>query len=124
MFDETVLIGTEGTRRPELGWGEFQFELHLAMVGPVGVRFGHPYGLALPDWRSWGHSVRYQKMERLLKLAFEMQGRRSGISLAEIEEEMGVGRRTAQRMRDAILRTFPQADEVETGERTKRWTIP
>ena len=53
-----------------------------------------------------------------------MQGRRSGISLTEIEETMGVGRRTAQRMRDAILRTFPQADEVDTGERTKRWTIP
>lgn len=68
--------------------------------------------------------MRYEKIERLLKLAMEMQGRRSGISLAEIEEIMGVSRRTAQRMRDAILRTFPQADEVETSDRTKRWTIP
>lgn len=68
--------------------------------------------------------MRYEKFEKLLKLAMEMQGHRSGISLAEIEELMGVSRRTAQRMRDAILRTFPQADEVETGEKTKRWTIP
>ncbi len=68
--------------------------------------------------------MRYEKAEKLLKLAMEMQGRRSGISLNEIEESMDVSRRTAQRMRDAILRTFPQADEVETGDRTKRWTIP
>lgn len=73
-------------------------------------------------WRE--NVVRYEKYEKLLKLAMDMQGRRSGISLAEIQEDMGVGRRTAQRMRDAILRTFPQADEVATGERTKRWTIP
>ncbi len=68
--------------------------------------------------------MRYEKFEKLLKLAMEMQGKRSGVSLADIEEQMGVGRRTAQRMRDAILRTFPQADEVESDERTKRWTIP
>lgn len=68
--------------------------------------------------------MRYEKFEKLLKLSMEMQGRRSGISLAEIQRDMGVSRRTAQRMRDAILRAFPQADEVDTGERTKRWTIP
>lgn len=68
--------------------------------------------------------MRYEKFEKLLRLAMDMQGRRAGVSLADIQEGMGVSKRTAQRMRDAILRTFPQADEVETGERTKRWTIP
>ncbi|WP_460019121.1 hypothetical protein [Magnetospira thiophila] len=28
------------------------------------------------------------------------------------------------RMRDAVLRNFPQAEEVETGKRVKRWRIP
>lgn len=68
--------------------------------------------------------MRYEKADNLLQLALEMQARRSGISLQEIEQQFRVGRRTAMRMRDGILRNFPQAEEVPTGERTKRWRIP
>lgn len=68
--------------------------------------------------------MRYEKADNLLQLALEMQAARGGLSLADIEERFGVGRRTAMRMRDAILRTFPQAEEVETDERIKRWRIP
>ena len=68
--------------------------------------------------------MRYEKCEKLLQLALEMQAARTGLSLQDIEERCGVGRRTAQRMRDAILRLFPQADEVSSDERIKRWRIP
>ena len=68
--------------------------------------------------------VRYEKADNLLQLALDMQAARSGLSLADIQERYAVGRRTAQRMRDAILRNFPQAEEVPTGEKTKRWRIP
>jgi len=68
--------------------------------------------------------VRYEKADNLLQLALEMQAARSGLSLQDIQEKFGVGRRTAMRMRDAILRNFPQAEEVETDERTKRWRVP
>ncbi len=66
--------------------------------------------------------MRYAKKGRLLKLALRMQGSPGGISLRDIEEEFGVGRRTAERMRDAVLDLFPEK-EVETDERTKRWRI-
>lgn len=69
-------------------------------------------------------SLRYEKADNLLQLALEMQAARQGLSLPDIQERFGVGRRTAMRMRDAILRNFPQAIEVDTGEKTKRWRIP
>lgn len=69
-------------------------------------------------------SLRYEKADNLLQLALEMQAARFGLSLQDIQERFAVGRRTAMRMRDAVLRNFPQAEEVETGEKTKRWRIP
>ncbi len=60
----------------------------------------------------------------MLQLAMELQARRTGMSLADIQESFDVGKRTAMRMRDSILRNFPQTEEVETDERTKRWRIP
>ena len=69
-------------------------------------------------------SLRYEKADNLLQLALEMQAARFGLSLQDIQERFGIGRRTAMRMRDAVLRNFPQAEEVETGEKTKRWRIP
>ena len=68
--------------------------------------------------------MRYEKADNLLQLALEMQAARGGLTLADIESKFGVGRRTAMRMRDALLRNFPQAEEVETSDRTKRWRIP
>ena len=68
--------------------------------------------------------MRYEKVDNLLVLALEMQAARGGLSLKDIESRFEVGRRTAMRMRDSVLRIFPQADEVSTDERTKRWRIP
>ncbi len=69
-------------------------------------------------------SLRYEKADNLLQLALEMQAARRGLSLQDIQERFGVGRRTAMRMRDAIMRNFPQALEVDTGDKSKRWRIP
>lgn len=68
--------------------------------------------------------MRYEKADNLLQLALEMQAARVGLSLMDIQQRFAVGRRTAMRMRDAIMRNFPQAEEVDTDERTKRWRIP
>jgi len=68
--------------------------------------------------------MRYEKAETMLHLALEMQAARGGLSLDDIERRFGVGHRTAQRMRDTILRLFPQAEEVAGDGRRKRWRIP
>ena len=46
-----------------------------------------------------------------------MQAKAEGVSLTDIEEEFNVGRRTAERMRDAIGRLIPEMYEADTGER-------
>jgi predicted DNA-binding transcriptional regulator YafY len=71
-----------------------------------------------------GERMRYEKADNLLQLALELQAARGGLSLADIENKFDVGRRTAMRMRDAAMRNFPQIEEVDTGERTKRWRLP
>lgn len=67
--------------------------------------------------------MRYSRAERLIQLALEMQAARGGLTIAEIEEKFEVSRRTAIRMRDAVIRAFPNSSEVQTGERTKRWRL-
>lgn len=67
--------------------------------------------------------MRYSRAERLIQLALEMQAARGGLTITDIEEKFDVSRRTAIRMRDAVMRAFPNASEVPTGERTKRWRL-
>lgn len=68
--------------------------------------------------------MRHEKAHNLLQLALEMQVSRQGVSLADIEERFGVGRRTAMRMRDAVVCVFPQVEEIAGDDRAKRWRMP
>lgn len=68
--------------------------------------------------------MRFEKSEQLLQLAMMMQASTAGIGLAEIQAEFEVGRRTAERMRDALSRLFPQVEEIRQDDKTKRWRIP
>lgn len=65
----------------------------------------------------------YEKMYDLFDLALAMQESSEGLSLEDIQRKYNVSRRTAERMRNALLNYFPQMEEVETGECTKRWRI-
>ena len=67
--------------------------------------------------------MRYSRAERLIQLALEMQAARGGLTINDIMERFDVSRRTAIRMRDAVIRAFPQADEVPSNDRTKRWRL-
>lgn len=68
--------------------------------------------------------MHYLKLETILRLALAFQGTREGLSLADIQQEFGVGRRTAERMRDAVARVFPQFERCDQGERIRRWRLP
>ena len=67
--------------------------------------------------------MRYERVEDILKLALLMQASYQGLSLNDIKEHFSVSRRTAERMRDAVVRLFPQIEEVDTGTKIKRWTL-
>jgi predicted DNA-binding transcriptional regulator YafY len=68
--------------------------------------------------------MRYSRQEDLLRLAVMMQGSAEGVSIADIEQTFGVSRRTAERMRDAVLRAFPQLEERPGVNGQKHWRFP
>jgi predicted DNA-binding transcriptional regulator YafY len=67
--------------------------------------------------------MRYGKAEQLLELETEFRARHLGMTLDEIQERFGVGRRTAQRMRDAVSRRHPDLIEDFGPDRKKRWRL-
>lgn len=67
--------------------------------------------------------MRHEKGARLLELARLLASSAEGLTLDEMAERMGVGRRTAERMRDAVWDVFPQLEAVEDPP-TRRFRIP
>ena len=66
--------------------------------------------------------MRHDKAVMVIELARRMAASAEGLTLDEMAEEMAVGRRTAERLRDAVLALFPQTEEVSDPP-TKRWRI-
>lgn len=64
---------------------------------------------------------RYSRVTDILDLIIFMLSKFNGVSLNDIQERYHISRRTAERMRDAVLTAFSQVDEIETGDRCKRW---
>lgn len=57
--------------------------------------------------------MRHEKATRLLELARLLASTAEGLTLDEMAQRLGVGRRTAERMRDAVREVFPQMEEIE-----------
>ena len=66
--------------------------------------------------------MRHDKAVLVIELARRMAASAEGMTLDEMAAESGVGRRTAERMRDAVLMLFPQVEEVSDPP-SKRWRI-
>ena len=69
--------------------------------------------------------MRYERLTELFGLAIRLQGSPGGLTIADIQEEFSVSRRTAERMRDAVEATFGplEAVDVGTGDRRIRWRL-
>ncbi len=69
--------------------------------------------------------MRYERVSELLRLAIHLQGTRSGLTIADIQHEFSVSRRTAERMRDAVETAFGPLDTVDTdsGDRHIHWRL-
>ena len=66
--------------------------------------------------------MRHDKAAMVIELARRMAASAEGLTIDEMARDMRVGRRTAERMRDAVLMLFPQAEEVSDPP-SKRWRI-
>jgi len=67
--------------------------------------------------------MRHEKAARLLDLARMLASSAEGMTLDEMAQALDVGRRTAERMRDAVWAAFPQMEVVEDPP-TRRFRIP
>src|ERR1700748_1096651 len=67
--------------------------------------------------------MRHEKAGRLLELARLLASTAEGLTLDEMAGRLDVGRRTADRMRDAVREVFPQLEEVDAPP-TRRFRIP
>ena len=65
--------------------------------------------------------MRQERLSELLHLAILLQGRRRGMSIGDICAEFAVGRRTAERMRDAVEAAFGALEQVERGDGRRRY---
>ena len=66
--------------------------------------------------------MRHDKAVMVIELARRLAASAEGLTLDEMSREMRVGRRTAERLRDAVLMLFPAVEEVSDPP-TKRWRI-
>jgi predicted DNA-binding transcriptional regulator YafY len=66
--------------------------------------------------------MRHDKTVLVMELARRMAGSAEGLTLDEMARDLGLGRRTVERMRDAVLQLFPAAEEVSDPP-YKRWRI-
>ena len=74
-----------------------------------------------------GKPMRYEKAETIVRIALDMQGSALGLSLDDIQRNYAdepLSRRTAERLRDAVERLFPQVEQANPGEVPKRWRLP
>ena len=67
--------------------------------------------------------MRHEKAANLLELARMLASSAEGLTLDEMADRLAVGRRTAERMRDAVRDVFPQLEEVDDPP-TRRFRIP
>lgn len=69
-------------------------------------------------------AMRYAPAENLLRLARHLAATRMGLTLDEMAGELGVGRRTVERMRDTLASMFPQMECRDDDGRVRRWLLP
>ena len=67
--------------------------------------------------------MRHEKAAAVLGLARRLAATAEGLTLDEMAEAMTVGRRTAERMRDAVREMFPELEEIDDPP-TRRFRIP
>lgn len=67
--------------------------------------------------------MRYDKTRKILELARALASSAEGLTLDQMSDATGCGRRTVERMRDTIREVFPQMEEIPDHP-TKRFRIP
>lgn len=67
--------------------------------------------------------MRYERLKDIIDLAVRFQGSRAGVTLEDIQQDLSVSRRTAERMRDAVEWAFGPLETVPAGDNKLHWRL-
>ena len=67
--------------------------------------------------------MRYERVADIVRLAIRLQGTWSGLTLADIQREFEVSRRTAERLRDAVVEVFGPLQAVDRADTKRHWRL-
>ena len=67
--------------------------------------------------------MRYDRAADIVRVAIRLQGSWSGLTLDDIQREVEVSRRTAERLRDVVEDVFGPLEQVHTGEAKRHWRL-
>ena len=67
--------------------------------------------------------MRYDRAVDIVRLAIRLQGTWSGLTLADIQREFEVSRRTAERLRDAVVEVLGPLEAVDTEDTRRHWRL-
>ena len=67
--------------------------------------------------------MRYDRVADIVRLAIRLQGTWSGLTLADMQREFEVSRRTAERLRDAVVEVFGPLEAVESEDTRRHWRL-
>ena len=67
--------------------------------------------------------MRYQRLQDIVRLAVRFQGTLGGLTLGDVEDEFGLSRRTAERLRDAVDAVFGPLELVDTDDTKRHWRL-
>ena len=66
---------------------------------------------------------RYSRVCDIFEVAVFMQSKPEGITIQDIMKRFAVSRRTAERMRDSLVISFPQICEIGYKNKQKHWSF-
>ena len=67
--------------------------------------------------------MRYERLKDIIDLAVRLQGSRAGVTLEDIQQDLSVSRRTAERMRDAVEWAFGPLETVPADDNRLHWRL-
>jgi len=67
--------------------------------------------------------ARYQRLDDIIQLALALQVPGPGLCLEDVQQRFGVGRRTAERMREAVDRLYPGMAHRKGPDGRKYWRL-
>ena len=67
--------------------------------------------------------MRYERLKDIIDLAVRLQGSRAGVTLEDIQQDLSVSRRTAERMRDAVEWAFGPLETAPADDNKLHWRL-